>query len=66
VNATISETVTGRIQAEIDQVQQSATVMLTLAGQLKARVANFKMGKGQSVALAEIVYHADPLVIKKE
>jgi len=40
--------------------------MLTLAGQLKARVADFKMGKGQSVALAGIVFHADPLVVKKE
>ena len=49
--ATISETVAG-IQAESDQVQQSATEMLTLAGQLKAMVADFKMCKGKTVALA--------------
>jgi methyl-accepting chemotaxis protein len=48
--ATISETVAG-IQTESDQVQQSATEMLTLAGQLKAMVADFKMCKGKSVAL---------------
>jgi len=49
--ATISETVAG-IQAESDQVQQSATGMLTLAGQLTVMVADFKMCKGKTVALA--------------
>ncbi len=48
--ATISETVAG-IQAESDQVQQSATGMLTLAGQLTVMVADFKMCKGKTVAL---------------
>ena len=49
--ATISETVAS-IEIESDQVQQSATEMLTLAGQLKAMVADFKMCKGKTVALA--------------
>jgi methyl-accepting chemotaxis protein len=49
--ATISDTVAG-IQAESDQVQQSATGMLTLAGQLKAMVADFKMCKGKTAAMA--------------
>lgn len=49
--ATISDTVAG-IQTESDQVQQSATEKLTLAGQLKAMVADFKMRKGKSVSLA--------------
>jgi len=50
--ATISETVAG-IQTESDQVQQSATEMLTLAGLLKTMVADFKMCKGESVALED-------------
>ena len=49
--ATISGTVAG-IQAESDQVQQSATGMLTLAGQLKGMVADFKMCKEKTVELA--------------
>jgi methyl-accepting chemotaxis protein len=48
--ATISETVAG-IQAESDQVQQSAAGMLTLAGQLTAMVSDFKMCVGETVAV---------------
>ncbi|MFH2122122.1 MAG: methyl-accepting chemotaxis protein [Pseudomonadota bacterium] len=46
--ATISRSVAG-IQTESNQVQQSAAEMLTLAGQLKATVADFKMCTGRSV-----------------
>lgn len=44
--ATISKTVDG-IQIESNQVQQSASEMLILAGQMKAMVVDFKMCKEQ-------------------
>lgn len=62
--ATISETVAG-IQAESGQVQQSATEMLTLAGQLEAMVADFKMCKGSPMA-KDGAYSADSLAVKKK
>lgn len=43
--ATINESVTG-IRADSDQVRQSAAEMLTIGGQLKAMVADFKMRGG--------------------
>jgi BioD-like phosphotransacetylase family protein len=49
---TKSETVAG-IQTESDQVQQNATEILTIAGQLKTMVAHFKMCKENSVVLLE-------------
>jgi methyl-accepting chemotaxis protein len=63
--ATISETVAG-IQTESDQVQQSATEMLTLAGQLKAMVADFKMCKGNSVALAHPELNTDSVMMRND
>ena len=62
--ATISETVAG-IQTESDQVQQSASEMLTLAGHLKAMVADYKMCKGGAVAKDD-AYRAEPLTVRKE
>jgi len=63
--ATISGTVAG-IQTESDHVQQSATEMLNLAGELKAMVAHFKMCKGKPVVLKDPELDTDSLMLRND
>jgi methyl-accepting chemotaxis protein len=62
--ATISASVAG-VRAESDQVELNAAEMLTLAGQLKAIVADFKMCKERSAKREEAVHGSDSLVLQK-
>ncbi len=62
--ATISASVTG-VRAESDQVELNAAEMLTLAGQLKAIVADFKMCKERSTKREEAVHGSDSLVLQQ-
>lgn len=62
--ATINESVTG-IRADSDQVRQSAAEMLTIGGQLKAMVADFKMREG-TVIMEEREDSPDSFVSEKE